>query len=307
VTIASISDLVGAVFAGERIPPEAVEDTACYYQDIAAHLMAVHRKRGRPLVLGVCGTQASGKSTMALVLQKIMAEAGGLSVACFSLDDLYLSSARRQELAVTVHPLLRTRGVPGTHDVDLGVQLIKRLVSALPGEQTAIPVFDKATDNPRAADRWRIFTGRADVVIFEGWCVGAVPQAEAALATPVNALEADEDMTGAWRRYVQTQLAGPYQVLFGNLHLLLMIRAPGFETVFAWRRQQEHKLRDALARDPSAASTARVMSDAELRRFIAHYERLTRHILAEMPARADILLTLDEARKMSGLTFRSRI
>jgi D-glycerate 3-kinase len=33
-------------------------------------------------------------------------------------------------------------------------------------------------------------------------------------------------------------------------------------------------------------------------RFIAHYERITRHLLDEMPARADILLHLDAARQV---------
>jgi len=302
----SSTDLVRAVFEAERIPTESVADTEAYYASIARDLTELHKERGRPLVVGICGTQASGKSTMALVLQTILEKAEGLAVARFSLDDLYLSSAQRQDLARDIHPLLRTRGVPGTHDINLGLQLIKRLVSAGAGDTTLVPVFDKATDNPLPQDRWRPFQGRADIVIFEGWCVGAIPEADVALATAANDLEAAEDSDGAWRGYVNAQLAGPYQALFGMLDLLLMIQAPGFETVFGWRQQQEHKLRDALLKNPSASSTARVMSDDELRRFIAHYERLTRHILAEMPVRADIVLTLSGDRKMEKLTIRRR-
>ncbi len=40
---------------------------------------------------------------------------------------------------------------------------------------------------------------------------------------------------------------------------------------------------------------SRVMDEAAIARFIAHYERVTRHILAEMPARADHLISLDAA------------
>jgi D-glycerate 3-kinase len=38
------------------------------------------------------------------------------------------------------------------------------------------------------------------------------------------------------------------------------------------------------------------MADAAIDRFVQHYERLTRHILAEMPARAGLVLRLDESR-----------
>jgi D-glycerate 3-kinase len=34
------------------------------------------------------------------------------------------------------------------------------------------------------------------------------------------------------------------------------------------------------------------MDGAQLDRFVQHYERLTRHILAEMPGRADLVLHL---------------
>ena len=39
------------------------------------------------------------------------------------------------------------------------------------------------------------------------------------------------------------------------------------------------------------------MSDEEVAAFIAHYERLTRWILEEMPGRADVVVALDAARR----------
>jgi D-glycerate 3-kinase len=137
-------------------------------------------------------------------------------------------------------------------------------------------------------------------VIFEGWCVGAVPQESAALAVPVNELERNEDRDGRWRRYVNEQLAGPYRALFGLLDRLLLLRTPGFEVVFEWRRQQEREL--AAATRPGSAS--KIMDDATLARFIAHYERLTRHILAEMPGRADIVASLDSHRQITDIQIR---
>ena len=67
-----------------------------------------------------------------------------------------------------------------------------------------------------------------------------------------------------------------------------VLEAPSFEVVAGWRREQEHKL---------IARTGRGMSDAELERFVAHYERLTRWILAEMPERARLTFRLDENRR----------
>jgi D-glycerate 3-kinase len=300
----STLELVSAVFTRERIDQSAVAASHRFYDRIAARIIEIHNERqGEPLVLGICGPQASGKSTMAMVLEEIFAKAGGLAVAQFSLDDLYLSSVRRAALARTIHPLLQTRGVPGTHDVGLGLSLIEGLRVAMPERESLIPVFDKATDNPLDITRWRKFQGRADIIIFEGWCVGARPQDAAAVDCALNDLERTEDATGIWRRYVNAQLAGPYQELFRTIGVVLFIRAPGFETVFDWRRQQESKLREALARGPLRPATARTMDDAELRRFISHYERLTRHILEEMPARADILLNLDKDGSMTSLTF----
>ena len=137
------------------------------------------------------------------------------------------------------------------------------------------------------------------VVIMEGWCVGARPQNAAQLATPVNALERDEDPEGSWRGYVNSALEGPYRALFDRLSPLVLLQAPSFEVVHGWRAEQEHKLRERLQRE--GADTSRVMDDMAIARFIAHYERVTRHILAEMPQRADHLITLSSTRTAQWL------
>ena len=115
-------------------------------------------------------------------------------------------------------------------------------------------------------------------------------------ATPVNTLERDEDASGIWRRYVNTALLQDYAQLFAQLDLQVMLQAPSFDVVYAWRLEQEHKLRARLQQ--SGSDLTRVMDDAAVARFIAHYERITRHLLDEMPARADILLQLDAARQV---------
>jgi D-glycerate 3-kinase len=184
-----------------------------------------------------------------------------------------------------------TRGVPGTHDVELAQATLDSLAE---DEPTLLPVFDKATDDRRPRAQWRAAQGPLRVVILEGWCVGALPQDSVQLAQPVNALERDEDPDARWRTYVNEALTGRYRALFDRLSPLVLLAAPSFEVVQRWRGEQEQRLREKLALEGGDAS--RVMDAAAIARFIAHYERVTRHILDEMPQRADHVISLDEWR-----------
>lgn len=241
------------------------------------------------MVAGMCGSQGSGKTTLARALA-LRAEAAGVATAVLSLDDLYLTRAERETLAREVHPLLRTRGVPGTHDVALGLATFAALER---GEPARLPRFDKGQDDRAPVSEWPGTSAHTRLLIFEGWCLGAVPQAEEALVQPVNELERNEDPQGTWRRYANTALAGPYRPLFGRLDLLILLAAPDFEVVRDWRIEQERSLHEAGA--PAA------MDDAQITRFIQHYERLTRHILREMPGRADLVAWLDRDRSVKRI------
>ncbi|MCJ2186420.1 kinase [Novosphingobium beihaiensis] len=248
---------------------------------------ALAQPRERLVIIGLCGAQGSGKTTLARAVLEACTDAGWRA-AVLSIDDLYLTRAERQALAQRVHPLLATRGVPGTHDVALGLSVFEALAR---GEPVALPRFDKARDDRAPEAIWRRAPQDCDVLLFEGWCVGARPQEQAALRQPINALEACEDTGAVWRTYANNALSGPYQELFAWLDTLVLLEAPGFEAVHGWRLEQEQELAAA------EGSGGAVMSEAEIARFIAHYERLTRHILNEMPARADLVIRLDARRK----------
>jgi D-glycerate 3-kinase len=185
--------------------------------------------------------------------------------------------------AETIHPLLATRGVPGTHDVGLGARTIRALRE---GKPLALPRFDKTRDDRAPVSAWPRWDGPCDVLIFEGWCVGARPQPRHALEEPMNGLERLEDPTGDWRYYVNRELGGHYQSLFMEIDLLMMLRPPSFDRVYAWREQQEARLR-------ASGGGPRVMSPTAVRRFVMHFERLTRFMWEEMPGRADVVVTLD--------------
>lgn len=246
-------------------------------------------------MLGLCGAQGSGKSTLAAQLAASGRDEG-LTIVSLSLDDLYLTRAEREALARDIHPLLRTRGVPGTHDVALGLRLFDELDR---GRPALLPRFDKATDDRCPQTQWEAAPEATDLLIFEGWCVGARPQPDAMLADPINSLEREEDAQGAWRRFVNDGLAGDYQQLFARIDLLVLLAAPSFDVVQGWRIEQERELR-ATSSEPKS----RAMSDGEIARFIQHYERLTRHILAEMPDRADLVLRLNEDRSLRSIERR---
>lgn len=274
----------------ERLDAGFVETFRAFHRPLAERLVAAARAHGRPgFVAGLSAPQGAGKSTLVAVVARLLADAG-LKAAVLSLDDLYLTRAERRVLARGVHPLLATRGPPGTHDVALGLSVLNSLAGQ---GRTALPRFDKAVDDSAPLAAWPVFDGPADVVLLEGWCLGARPQGPEALAAPVNALERDEDPDGAWRAFIDAALAGPYREFFARIDWLAVLTAPDFATVRAWRREQEAKLQARLAADGASGG----MQPAALERFLDHYERLTAWCAQDLPARADLHVALDAARR----------
>jgi D-glycerate 3-kinase len=269
-----MSTAVRQLIEAERLPDDYFEVVDHHWRPLSEEI--AERALDGPLVVGINGAQGSGKSTLCKFLEVLMVEHNQRAVT-LSLDDLYLTRAERQTMARDEHPLFATRGVPGTHDVPLGEAILDALMA---GQETALPRFDKAVDD-RSAEV-RAVEQPVDVVLFEGWCVGAVPQPAEALREPVNRLEAEEDADRTWRREVNRRLATDYAELFGRIGLLVMLKVEGWEAVRANRARQEAKLGTGPA----------VMDDAALDRFLMHYERLTRWQLAEMPGRADIVIPM---------------
>ncbi|MDO8902162.1 MAG: kinase [Phenylobacterium sp.] len=290
-------DWIAAFLREEGLPSVYRASISAVAEPLAQRLQAFCAGRRGPLVVGMCGAQGSGKSSLTAALRRLMARRG-LRVAVISLDDLYLTHDQRAALARDVHPLLAVRGPPGTHDIGAGLALMDDLAQPL---EVALPRFDKGTDDPRPTALWPRFLGPAHIILLEGWCVGAQAQPEAQLVQAVNSLEADQDPNGVWRRYVNDALAGPYQTLFGQIDYLILLRAPGFEVVADWREEQESKLRTL-----GPVHAARAMSADQVRSFVQLYERLTRHMLDTLPERADLLIELgpDRTMRLAGPTWR---
>lgn len=278
-----MDDWLVAFMAEERLPESfraAFTDVCCPLADRCSDW---RNDFGRTAFVGLCGPQGSGKSTIAAATARLLAQRG-LKAVAISLDDFYLGREARSWLAGKVHRLLQVRGPPGTHDVALACAALDHLRG---DGVTPLPAFDKATDERKPRSKWRQVDGPVDVVILEGWCVGARPEPAERLTAHLNPLERRDDPSRAWRGYVNRQLGEGYQALWARLDRLVLLQPPGFEVVRGWRTEQEAKLR---------ARTGGGMSDAEVGQFIQHYERITRWILAEMPDRADWVVPLKADR-----------
>ena len=295
-------DWVDKFIARHKLPADYAGDVGNVVAPLAKGLQDFHLLKGRPLIAGISGAQGSGKTTLALVLAEWLERQMGLATACPSLDGLYLRKPERRELSRRVHPLLATRGVPGTHDVARGEELLDALTDVDHAQAVALPVFDKAQDDRAPAGQWPVVHAPVDVVLFEGWCMGARPQPQGPLAEPANALEAERDRSGRWRRYVNERLKTDYAGLFQRLDLLIMLRVPSFEKVLEWRSLQERKLRERFRSGSRQRARPPGMTDAELERFVQHYERLTRHMLKTMPGYADAVIDIDANHRMTGIT-----
>ncbi len=237
-------------------------------------------------VFAIAGLQGSGKSTLAAQMVEAAA-IWGLRAAVVSIDDFYLTRAERQRLARDVHPLLTTRGPPGTHDVALALEVLDALRD---GTDTALPRFDKLADDRVPVSQWPKTPGRIDLAIFEGWFLKTPAESDAALEQPINALERDEDAKGIWRRWCNDALAQAYPPLWERIDQLLFLQPPGFDIVPQWRWQQEQALQ--------ATSSSRASMDREgLDRFVQHFERVSRQTLRALPAIADATVALDAGRR----------
>lgn len=281
-TAAEIARLIGQ----EALPAGYATTVERVWRPLAARIADAQRASRRGILVAINGAQGTGKSTLCRFLEALLRDEHGLVAATLSLDDVYLTRAERQALGREVHPLLVTRGVPGTHDVPLAERTIAVLLAG--SGPVAVPRFDKAVDDRLPPGQWPRVEAPVEVLLFEGWCVGSTPEPKAALAAPVNALEASEDPDGGWRTAVNEALAGPYARLFERRDLLVMLQAPGFEAVSGWRRLQEAKLR---------RRTGHGMTDGEIARFVMHYERLTRHMLRTLPSIADAVVPIDASHR----------
>ncbi|MBE9537897.1 MAG: zeta toxin family protein [Proteobacteria bacterium] len=278
-----------------------------WFSPVAAKLAAHRATVSRPLLLAVNGSQGSGKSTLADYLVASLKFEHQLSVVTLSLDDFYYTHSERLQLSRKVHPLLATRGVPGTHDMELLNRTLDALLASprSPGRSTAvnIPRFDKANDDRLPESGWETISGPLDIIILEGWCLGVRPQSAQQLELPVNDLEKNEDAQGVWRFYVNDKIQSQLLPLYNRVDRWLMLQATSFDCVFRWRLEQEQKLAQSL----SHKTSSKTMGEAEIARFIQYYQRLTEQCIKDLPGKVHYLYQLDKGRNILNVEYRDSV
>ena len=252
----------------------------------------------RSYIVGLSGGQGSGKTTISSIISIILKKYFKLNVFTISIDDFYKTRKERFLLSKRIHPLLMTRGVPGTHDINMMLDFFKR-VKGKKFRSFKLPKFDKAIDERYNKKLWYSLKKRPDVIIFEGWCVGAKPEKNSTLKKSVNSLEKFKDKKLTWRRYVNKQLKSKYKQLYDQLNCLLYIKSNNFSLLRKWRVKQEKKLRLKNKR----SNKLKIMSDKEVINFMRTYQRVTQNMSKYVPKYASIILNLNSNHQIKSVIY----
>tara|TARA_Y100000590_G_scaffold469402_1_gene656792 strand:- start:15914 stop:16828 length:915 start_codon:yes stop_codon:yes gene_type:complete len=249
------------------------------------------------LNVGISGAQGSGKTRLSKILKVLVENILKKKVLILSIDDFYHTKSDRQCLANNIHPLLKTRGVPGTHDIELLNQTINDVQNKA-YKNLEIPVFSKFFDE-RMQKRIKI-SFIPDIVLLEGWCVKASPVPKKILINPINELEKNFDKDYVWRNYYNNQLKNNYKELFSKIDLNIFLKVPNFRRVFDWRKLQE------IESPNSDYKKNEKVNDKKLKYFIMHYEKITKWMLKDMQKKSDICIMIDNKHRFSNIKFNRR-
>ena len=266
-----------------------------FYLPISKMIKDEYIKKKRTKVIGLTGGQGTGKSTISNVLKIILKEAYKLETVIFSIDDFYKTFRERKKMSKRINSLFLTRGVPGTHDTKMLFQCIKSLKDNK-FKKLTIPKFDKSIDNRSSKNKWLKIKKKPNIVIFEGWCVGATAQKNKDLNLPINKLEKHRDKKKIWRQKVNSELKKNYKKIFNLVDKLIFLKVPSFKYVFKWRLLQEKKLR-------ITSKGKKTMTNNQISNFIMYYERLTKYMLKTFPNTADTVISIDNKHRLKSIKF----
>ena len=252
----------------------------------------------KPLLLGLSGGQGTGKTTISSILLLILKKYFKLKVFRISIDDFYKTRKERISLSKIKHPLLRIRGVPGTHDIKTMVRFFNK-VKSKKFTQINLPRFDKSVDDRCKRNLWYNIYSKPDVVIFEGCCIGARPQKVFDLKKTVNLIEKTEDKSLRWRKYVNKQLETKYKKLFNKLDGLIYLKVRNFCLLRKWRLKQEKK----LWLKTSSKKNLKIMNKKEVINFMSTYQRITQHMFNDMPKISSVIMNLNDKHQINKIQF----
>ncbi len=257
-----------------------------FYLPLSEWIYSIYNKDRKTKIIGISGGQGAGKSTITGILKLILKKKYRLNLCVFSIDDFYKKKSERLKMSKKIHPLFITRGVPGTHDITLINKTIRKLKQKK-FRTVLIPKFNKSKDDRFQKSKWQKIEVKPDIIIFEGWCVGAIHQNSTELKRPLNFIEKKYDKNLKWRKIVNNLLKNRYKNLFGQIDKLVYLKVPNFNYIIKWRWLQEQKMK-------LTSKSKKTMSKIQVKEFIMFYERLTKHMMKNYSKISDLTIFLDK-------------
>ncbi len=253
----------------------------------------------RPYFVGLAGGQGTGKTTTSSLIKIILTKYFKLKVFKISIDDFYKTRKERISLSKRVHPMLLTRGVPGTHDINMMLNFFRK-VKSRKFKRLRLPTFNKAVDDRFNKKKWYDLNQKPDVIIFEGWCVGAKPENNITLKKTINSMEKAKDQKQIWRKYVNQQLKSKYKNLYSQLNCLIYLKAKNFSLLQEWRLKQERKLLFKSKKN----SKSKIMNKEDVLSFMQTYQRITQNMFKNMPKHASIIFNLNSNHQIKSASYK---
>ena len=256
-----------------------------------------YKRKGKTLFLGLSGGQGSGKTTITGTLKIILKKYFKRKIEVISIDNFYKTLEERNKMSITIHPLFKTRGVPGTHDASF-IKKFFYFIKNKKFKKFKIPKFSKTLDDRLKKKYWLSINKKPEIAIFEGWCVGAKPQSRNLLKRPINDLEKYQDKNMIWRKHVNERLKNEYKKIFKNMDYLIFMKIPNFKMVFKWRLLQEKKLKK------KSHFENKIMSYYGIKRFIMFYERITLQMVKDLSKSASVVMELKKNHGIKKILFK---
>ena len=263
--------------------------------------IAKKANKQKPYFIGLAGGQGTGKTTISSIIKIILEKYFKMKVFKISIDDFYKTRKERINLSKKIHPMLMTRGVPGTHDIKMMLDFFKKAKSNK-FKKLKLPNFNKAIDDRFPKKNWNNIYEQPDIIIFEGWCVGARAEINKTLKRPINSLEKTNDQNLVWRKYVNQQLKTKYKKLYSQLNCMIYLKAKNFSLLQKWRLKQEKK----LWLKTKNKSSHKIMSKGDVINFMQTYQRITQNMFKNMPKYASIILNLNDNHQIKSAVYKTK-
>tara|TARA_Y100001970_G_C14193769_1_gene836910 strand:- start:1108 stop:2031 length:924 start_codon:yes stop_codon:yes gene_type:complete len=255
--------------------------------------------KSNPYFVGLAGGQGTGKTTISSIITIILRKYFKKNVFKISIDDFYKTRKERLFLSKKIHPFLMTRGVPGTHDINILLYFFKQLKKNK-FKSIKLPKFNKAIDDRYNKKFWYLIKKRPDIIILEGWCVGARAEKINTLKKPINYSEKMNDIKLDWRRFVNQQLQSKYKKLYNQLNCLLYLKVKKFNLLIKWRVKQEKK----LWLKNQKLSNNKIMNEKQVIKFMQTYQRVTQNMIKSTHRYASIIFNLNNDQEIKSVNYK---